>query len=154
MATAVGDVKSVSNTKRAVCVMAAQTTNNGAPASASAGVPAYYDETKPANAADNGHCFTGRDARESTLMIRSTAGSGVMVGTFVLWGYLAAAGDWFPIKVNGGSALAEYSADKIAYQERFMNLGHYDQLYLELQSVGGTGTAFEAWLVTGLAGVA
>ena len=153
MATAVGDVLSTNNTKRAVCLMTGQLTNNGAPSGATAGVPCYPDPSLAPGANDSGHCFTGRDARESTIVIRSTAGTGTMVGTFVLWGYLATVNEWFPIKLNAGTALAEYSSDKILYREYVLGLGHFDRLYLELQAVGGTGTAFEAWAITGLSSV-
>jgi len=129
--------------------MAAQATNNSPPSLVTDGVPVY--PTKRLSS-DDGACYMGLSARESTLMIGSTAGSGTMVGTFYLWGYLVASGKWYRIAVNGGSALAETTADNIAYQERFLNLGHYDRLYLELASVGGSATAFEAWLATSPAG--
>lgn len=127
--------------------MTAQTANTGAPSGAAAGVPNY-----PTNkiVADDGACFAASAAPSSTLMISSSAGSGVMTGTFTLWGYLAATGVWYPIKVNGGAAIAELTTpgDTIRYSERFLDLGHYDRLALELAAVGGTATAFEAWLVT------
>lgn len=146
MATAVGDIKGASNIKRSICLMTGQTSNTGAPPSATAGLNTYPD---PNNYSSESGCFFAVEYPElSTLTIHSTAGSGTMVGTFTLWGYLNGPGQWFPIKVNGGTALAETSSDDIQYQEGFTRLGHFDRLYLDLEAVGGTATAFEAWLTT------
>jgi hypothetical protein len=148
---AVGDVKHFANAKKAICLMTAQTANTGAPAAATDGVPCF-PVVQGAGAilnAASGHCFTGMPAASSTLMIGSSAGSGTMVGTFTLWGYLTASGQWYPVAVNDGAALAETANDAIRFTERFPDLGHYDRLFLQLASVGGTDTAFEAWLVTG-----
>lgn len=121
------------------------------------GVPCYATKTELARGegADKGVCFFGRDAGESTLMIkgRVTAGQ-VLVGTFTLWGYLTEAQAWFEIPVNGGTAvtpvaLAETSSDQINFQQRFNNLGHYDRLALELSGIGGAGATFDAWIVSG-----
>jgi hypothetical protein len=97
--------------------------------------------------------YTGKYPTISTLAIRSTAGSGTMVGTFTLWGYLTASDSWYEIPVNGGTAvtpvaLAETESDRITFVETFDSLGSFDRLYLELSSVGGTGTTFEAFLIT------
>lgn len=147
---AVGDVKFYANAKKAICLLTAQTANNSPPASATAGVP-NYPVLQGAGAilnAATGACYTGNAAASSTLMISSSAGSGTMTGTFTLWGYLVASGHWYPIEVNSGDAIAETATDAIRYVERYPDLGHYDRLYLELSAVGGTDTAFEAWMVT------
>jgi len=81
----------------------------------------------------------------------------MLVGTFILWGYLAAVDAWFEIPLNGGTALtptalAETSSDQINFQQQIMNLGHYDRVALELASIGGGGATFDAWLVTAQVG--
>lgn len=155
MTTAVGDVKGGdTNSKRAVCLMTAQAANNSPPANATDGVPNYPNRNL--YSADTGACFTGLSATDSTLVICSSAGSGTMVGTFTLWGYMVGPNQWFPIAVNAAAAtpntpvaISETATDAIRYQQIFHSLGHYDRFYLELSSVGGTATAFEAWLATG-----
>lgn len=151
MSLTVGQIQSKSNAKKAVVIMAAQTGNTGAPSASTDGIPAY-----PTNqiAADDGHCYAADAAMYSTLLIkgRCTAGQ-TLVGTFTLWGYDSLLDAWFEIPVNGGTAvtpvaLAETSADQINFQEQFMNLGHYDRLFLELASIGGGGATFDAALVT------
>lgn len=143
---AVGDVSGSDNVKRCICLLTAQTANNSPPAAATAGVKAYPDEGLYAS--DNGAFFACEYPDNATLCIRSTAGSDVMTGTFTLWGYVTKAAAWFPVKVNGGSAIAETGTDAINYTEVFTNLGHFDRLYLELSAVGGTATAFQAWLLS------
>ncbi len=154
MTTTLGDVTGTGNAKRSVCLMTAQAANNNAPTdglASTAGVPNYPNSA--VYGSDSGACYTGRCAETSTLAISSSAGSGTMVGTFTLWGYLAVTGVWYPILVNAGSALAETAADKIRYAEKYTTLGHWDRLYLQLSAVGGTLTAFEAWLTTGAPGM-
>lgn len=155
MAIAVGDIRYIGNCTRTICLMTGQTANSGQPTDVAAdagsaqGVPNYPDRTSQL-ILDTGACMAGLPAEQSTLAISSTAGSGVMVGTFTLWGFLKQSGKWYPIKVNGGAALAELASpgDTIRYTERFLGLGHWDRLYLELSAVGGTATAFEAYLTT------
>ncbi len=148
MAT-VGDIVSASNVKRAICLMTAQATNVAAPTLATQGVPCY----PPLNAfssADAGAFYQGDCPDLSTLFISSSAGSGTMVGTFTLYGYLTATATWYPITVNGAAALAETATDSIRFSQTYTNLGHYDRLYLSLASIGGTATAFEAYLVSAM----
>lgn len=151
MANLVGDIKSQGQCKRGVCLMVGQTTVNGAPTLPTQGVPM---QPSGAMKIDDGANFQNRDALVSTLVIDNTAGTGAVVGTFVLWVYLTFSGVWYPIKVNGGTALAVYAAGNfILYMEKFNNLGHFDRVYLELQAPGGTGTpTFEAYLLTGTSG--
>lgn len=150
---AAGDVKHYGNVKKAICLLTAQATNNSPPATAGAGFPTYpetneFGASAYASKAEKAALFPVRNPLKSTLCIRSSAGSGTMTGTFTLWGYLTAAAAWFPIKVNGGNAIAETGTDVIGYTEAFENIGHFDRVYCELSAVGGTSTAFEAWLVT------
>jgi hypothetical protein len=137
------------NAKKAICLMNSPV-DVAAPTLATDGVPNYHDENRAMGLTDNSACYTGRSAMTSTLMIHTSAGSGSLTGIFTLYGYLAAAAEWFPIKVNGGAAVA--ATGKIAYTERFLDLGHYDRLALGLASSGGTTPTFEAFVVTGLAG--
>lgn len=150
MALAAGDLFFAANVKRSICLMTGQTANNNAPTLVTDGFTAYPDNNIYATASGAFNAVEYPD--QAVLTIRSTAGSGTMVGTFTIWGYLVASGRWYPVKVNGGSALAEYSADLIAYTETFTQLGAFDRLYLELSSVGGTATAFEAFLTVGRVG--
>lgn len=150
MALAVGDIGTGSRSccTKSICLMTAQITNNNAPTLATDGVPNFPDGTNQVK--DTGAGYSGRAHKKSTILIRSTAGSGTMVGTFVLWGYLTAAAAWYPINLNGGTALAENSADQLYLREVVDELGMFDRLYLEVKAIGGTATAFEAWHVTGL----
>jgi hypothetical protein len=154
---ALGTVSTKYDTKRSVCIMATGTIANvAAPTLATDGVAGYPGSLL---SSDEGCCFSQRDARESTLLIkgRCTAAE-VLVGTFTLWGYHVESAAWYEIPVNGGTvgtpvALAETSPDQINFQQRFTNLGHYDRIALELAAIGGAGATFEAWLVTGRSGV-
>lgn len=138
--------------------MTGQTANTGQPsdtaeATETEGVPCYAADQgfNSLYAVDDaGAFYLGEPPESSTLVISSTAGSGVMVGTFTLWGYCAHTAKWYPITVNGGAALAELASpgDTIRYQQTYTGLGVWDRLFLQLAAVGGTGTAFEAWLVT------
>ncbi len=159
MAYTLGSVVSDTN-KRSICIMAPATIANvAAPSASTAGVVGYNPGGAAGDGgADSGHSYRNRDARESTLLITGTCTAGqTLVGTFTLWGYHVPSADWYEIPVNGGTAitpvaLAESDTDKITFQQRFSNLGHYDRLALQLASIGGTGASFQAWLVTGLSG--
>lgn len=132
---AVGEVFTKNNCKRAICLMTGQTANTSVPSTDEHGVPNY--PTGLSESSDVGAGYRGQAAESSTLLIRSTDGLGTLVATFVLWGYLAASGAWYPIAVNGGAALAEFSANQLYHREVFEYLGHFDRLFLELKSVGG-----------------
>lgn len=149
MANVVGTIACSKNAIRAVCLMVGQTTNTGAPATATDGVPNYPDES--IYASDTGACFAACAARESFLSIITTAGSGTCTGTFTLWGFVAAAnagaGAWVPVvKVNAAAAISQTAP--VAFAERELDLGLFDRLYLQLAAISGTSAAFEAWLST------
>lgn len=149
---AVGEVTFRSNVTRAICLLAAGTTTNSAPTDAAEGVPCYAngDAQNPTalwDADDSGAFFLNEPPDHSYLLISSTAGSGTMTCTATLYGYLAATGKWYPIKVNGGAAIAESGTDVIRYSERYEGLGAFDRLYLRV-TLAGTNTAVEAYLVT------
>lgn len=160
MATAVGDVLHAGNVKKSVCLMTGQATITAQPVDgvttpASGAVPVYLDRTVGLGPKEFALAFQGRSPTECTLFISSTAGSGVMTGTFTLWGYLVATGKWYPIQVNAGAALAELATpgDTIRYTQLYTQLGHYDYLNLQLTAVGGTATAFEAWITNSKPGM-
>lgn len=153
MANTVGTVQSSSNAFRSICLMVGQTTNNGAPSLATDGVPNY--PVGSIYASDSGACYAAMSARESYLSVFTTAGTGTTTGVFTLWGYVAAAnggaGVWVPlIKVNGGAAVTGTAG--ASYAELEKAIGLFDRLYLQVATIGGTGTAFEAWLSTARAG--
>lgn len=154
---AVGDIGSghTGNCIKAVKLLENQAVANSPPTLATDGVPNYPN---PHAALDTGACFMGKPARESSLCIVGT-GTGTIVGTFRLWGYLACAGEWFPLGtgtealkgvINAGVAIGEVKADKVLHAEPVLMSGHFDRLYLELSSPGGTSPSFSAWLVTPL----
>jgi hypothetical protein len=83
--------------------------------------------------------------------------TGALAATLTLWGYLAASRRWYEIPTSTGTAvtpaaLAETGTDTITLVQRFLNLGHFDRIGLEVASIVGTGASFEAWLVTGTSG--
>lgn len=141
---ALGTVKIASNTKRAVCILAAATATNSPPASSTAGIPMY--PTSPLNETEDGACYQNHPASRTSLIV-SAAGTGTMTVTLVLWGYLAAVGVWIPMAVNANVAIAETSADVIRYREVYSDLGHFDRLYLEVSGIAGTTNTVEAWVV-------
>ena len=157
--TAVADVINSQNVFRSICLMTGQTAAMVAPVGL-VGVPNY--PSKGYLAGDDGACFAVRSAEESTLQLRSTAGSGTMSATIVLWGYLAAAnsgaGAWYPVSdfANVASmALVQGSLvpTQLFLTDRFANLGHYDRLYCQLVAVAGTATAMEVWCTTARLGM-
>jgi len=148
---ALGDVKTRSNCKKDIVLLAAATANNNAPALATDGI-AMYEVDKIGRSGTifkDGANFPHHPASKHRLCIKGTVTAGqTLVGTFTLWGYLESAQAWFQVKVNAGSALAETGTDTIGYSEVFDQLSAFDRLYLQLASIGGTGASFEAWLVT------
>lgn len=157
MPSVIGTVISKYQSKRAICLMIGQTVVTGTPASLSvAAALAASVPTQPTSRlnTDDGVGFVLRDPKDTTLVIKNTAGTGAVVGTFVMWGYLEANTTWYPIKVNAGAAVTTYSTDTVLYVEKIPFLGHFDRLFLELQAPGQTGgtATFEVWLLTGVSG--
>ncbi len=80
---------------------------------------------------------------EAAIMLRSTAGSGTMTATPVIWGWSVLNAAWFRIgTLNGGTALAEIAADQLSYTELIIGLRAFTRLACEL-TVSGTNTAVE-----------
>lgn len=154
MAAAVGTVTNSGNAKRSICAMVAQAATNAAPASATAGVPSYPIAGLPV---DNGAFYSGVAPDESVLSLWSSAGSGAISGTFILWGFLAAgsagvsgpnggAGQWVQIATINSGAIS--GTAPLTFSQNLPYLGAYDRLYLQCSAISGTSAAFEAWLTT------
>lgn len=142
---ALGDIKYVNNIKKSICLMFAQATATTPPTLGTDGFPAYPIHTQAS--IDSGAHFTGTAPYRSVLTVFNSAGAGSLTGTFTLYGFLTAAGRWFPIRVNSGNAIA--GTDQIRYQETFLyTLAAFDRFFLDVQAPGGTGQTFEAWLTT------
>lgn len=142
--------------KRTIKLLEDAVANSAVPSVATDGHPCYPTQTQERAAAEESWCFyRGRDAGQSTLNAYGTVTAGqILTFTLTLWGYLTAAGKWFEIPLNGGTAvtpvaLAETDTDLISFQQRLENLGHYDRLYLQVTGIGGTGASINAWLTTG-----
>lgn len=106
------------------------------------------------------------DCEDAVLLVWDRAGSGVMTGTFRLWGFVASIvigtvtitiNRWFPIgtgadaskgTINAGAALGETDTDDVGHAEPVVNLRMFSRLYLEVVAIGGTATAFDAVLVS------
>lgn len=101
----------------------------------------------------------GTPADRMSLIIRSTAGSGVMTVTAKLWGWNYAVGAWSPVGssttdanrglVNLATAIGELAApaDQLNFADTVDGLFAMDRAYLEVVAIGGTATAVSAWLV-------
>jgi len=127
-------------------LLTAATATNSAPSGATAGVETNGLKVGSENVPD-----------EATLLVKSTAGSGVMTVTIRMWGYHATAAVWFPLGVgtdaakgtiNEGSALGETASNTIAHAERFLVPGHFSRLYAEITAIGGTATAISVYVTT------
>ena len=126
-------------------IMASVTAGNSPPSGATDGVS--IDVIKTA--------FGGTVPDALTLGIVSTAGSDTMVCTAVLWTY--AAGQWgrpgvgatSSVKslINEGNSIDEVSANQIAHFEEIHLLAHFERVYLEIATIGGTATAVTGYLL-------
>lgn len=134
---AVGDIVSKANAKKSVCLATGLNATNAAPAAAGDGIPVY-----PTNqiVADDGHCYTTCPAMSSTLVVKLTGTS----ATVALWGYLAAADAWCPIVPDGAASSDVALTESTAL--RYLDLGHFDELYLECSAI--SAATLEAWLTT------
>jgi len=153
---ALGDVKSLANALRKVCILFNASGTNGQPSLATDGVP-YYPAAQTANiAADDGVCFTTKASREASILIAGT-GTGTVSGTFRLWGYNTELAQWVPVGagndstkgiLNQNTAIGEVKTDTILHSEPLYLAGHFDRLYLEVTAVTGSGLSITAWIVT------
>ena len=104
-------------------------------------------------------------ADDYTILVESTAGSGTMTVTPVLWlGYEGYTDEsdpsslkriWAPAgtgdasdkgKLNEGTALGETGANAIAHVERVYGMRDAKYAYLQITGIGGTATAIQGYL--------
>lgn len=124
------------------------TAANGVPSAATDGVPVR----KYAAGQDIGQGFTD-NVKDGLVTMRSTAGSGTLTLSYVrIWGYLSAISTWFPLgngtdankgKLNDAASFTEVGTDLLLHEEPIHDFGHFDRLYAEVGSFGGTSTAVE-----------
>lgn len=128
--------------RRRITLLSAATAANSPPASATAGVALTYSPTP------------GVAPAEVALVVRSTAGSGVMSVTGRLW-VLGAAGVWLPYgagadgtkgTVNLQSAIGETGTNEIRHAELIAGLLAFRRAYFEVTAIAGTSTAVTAEL--------
>lgn len=80
-------------------------------------------------------------ADQVMIMLRSTAGSGTMTASPIIWGYSVLDAHWYRIgALNLGTALAEVAADTLSYTEILVGVRAFSRLACEL-TVTGTATA-------------
>lgn len=91
-----------------------------------------------------------------TLLLFSTIGTAVLTVEGRLWGWHDAAGFWIPLgvgtdagkgKINNGAVIGESVADGIRHAEPIDLPGHFERLYLEIVTIGGTNTSVSAKLI-------
>lgn len=99
-------------------------------------------------------------ADKMSLILRSTAGSGVMTVSAKMWGFNLGVGMWTPLgpaatdanrgAINGAVAIGELAApaDLLEFSDLIDGLFAMDYAYLEITAIGGTATAVSAWLVS------
>jgi hypothetical protein len=90
------------------------------------------------------------------LLLRSTAGSGVMDITLRIWLYSEHTHAWHPAGISStitnrgvlddGTAITEDGADVLTHTEPIQFLSGYDYIYGEITVVDGTGTAVDLYL--------
>lgn len=130
-------------------------------ATATNGAPTAGDET--VGFPLQGLAGTGRNhfvpvSGSAALILKSTAGSGTMTGTFRLWVYSTTIDDWMPYGshttlasrglLNEAVAITEDpGSDQIVHAELVNGLQHFNRVYLQITAIGGTATAFDAYLV-------
>lgn len=100
----------------------------------------------------------------AAVLVKSTAGSGTMTVTVLLWGYYPgkpedsqAAAGWYPLgtattatnkgKLNDGSAMGETTADLIRHVEMIENLAMFTRMDAQILDIGGTATAVNVHLI-------
>jgi len=148
---AIGDITNIgpdgTNVTVAVELLASRATVNSPPSGASAGLSTeIISEAMEA--------FKGVPDT-MTLVLYSTAGTGVMTATARLWFYDPVAADWFPAgtgvdgtkgTINALTAMGETGADKIRHIEPIFFPFHCTRIYLEIVAIAGTGTEVKAHL--------
>lgn len=134
-------------------LLSAATATNGAPSGATAG----FDLRMGQNAGKFNEGFLRSMLEECVLVLKSTAGSGVMTVTVKLWGYNPRPDEWVPLGthtvdanrgvLNESTAIGEVVSDKLQFAQIVAGLKHFTRVYLEITAIGGTSTAVSAWLL-------
>lgn len=143
---------------RSVCLFTGLTTTNGQPSSPTDGVPVYAQPV----AGGSGASFLS-DASQEAILFMACVGSATPSITLRLWGYLASlnGGTWVPVgatpagdttkgQLNNGVAIGPTKTNTILHCEPVLLAGLFDDLYLEVVAISGTGATAEAWLTTPL----
>ena len=142
MATGLQSVTASTRIKTVRLVEAA-TAANGVPSGAPSSTPAAT-----VGFALGSHTLLGPDC---TVRLYSTAGSATMTLSYArVWGYSVASGVWCPLgigtdadkgKINNAGTFGETGADVIRHSELLTGIHHFDGIYVELGTFGGTATA-------------
>ena len=137
---ALGNVESGGNAKRATCLAAAVTANVAAPTLPTDGVENYPDPVRSVyGGSDRGVNYSANPNNATTIAIDVSGTTPTAIVT--LYGYLAAAGKWYPIKaLNAGAAITANYVEVVQFAP-----GMFDRLALGFASVGGTTPSFNAW---------
>lgn len=139
-----GDVYSGGNSKKSICILEGEASQNGAPTLATDGVPVYPESVYGSS---TGLCFTNTAAKTATITLTTTNASTPNL-TICLWGYLEASARWHAHYFEANIAAAPHTS-QVAQSVELNNLGHFDRLYLELYSNTGVGSeGLTAWITT------
>lgn len=134
----------VLNDSFVVELLASATATNGVPSGASAGIDANLLR------------IAGHSVPDTFRVgLKSTAGSGTMTVSAVLWQY--SGGIWFPAQALAADpstpytpgTIPENSADSIAYSEWVFGLSGASRLYLQIVAIAGTSTAVTGYAIVG-----
>lgn len=94
---------------------------------------------------------------EGLLVLKSTAGSGVMTVTIRMWGWSDVAAVWFPLGVgsegskgtiDAGTSIEEEGANTLQHGELLTGVQHIERLYAQITAIGGAATAVSMWFVS------
>jgi hypothetical protein len=134
-------------------LLTAATATNSPPSGATAGHSLNGDQ------AGLGLGWGWRKANVGNVVVKSTAGSGVMTVTLRLWCYSASSAAWHPLGsdateslrgvLNAKSAIDEDGADTITHAEPVTGLKGFSRIYCEVTAISGTSTAVSVWLEPG-----
>jgi hypothetical protein len=138
MATA-KEVKVRANCKKDICLVAGLAADNGAPASATAGVALYEtDEMGSASSVwENGANFPHHPASRHRLFVK---GSSTPSATAVLWLYHASSDAWYRYALTLTTNLF---ATDTTYTQMLEGISFADRVYLQVDWTAGS---VDAWI--------
>lgn len=125
-------------------LLSAATANNSAPATGGAGI----------DLEDFRQAGSGKIPEWMTIAIRGTRTSGTATAIFRLWFKYSAT--WAPAgngtdadkgKLNEGTAVSEVTANEMRHAQLVRVPEHATRAYLEILSIGGTGTSIDAEMI-------